>query len=68
MFSGAVLIAPTGAGKTTRVPPALLDAEFSGALAQAVAGGAQVTQISAIGPYDWATNTIVSELAGACVE
>jgi ATP-dependent helicase HrpB len=29
--SGLVLRAPTGAGKTTRVPPALLDAGFAGA-------------------------------------
>jgi hypothetical protein len=43
-------------------------AEFSDALAKAIAGGAQVTQIAAVGPYDWPTNTIVSALASACVE
>jgi hypothetical protein len=43
-------------------------AEFSDALANAIAGGAQVTQIAAVGAYDWATNTMVSELASACVE
>ena len=34
--SGAVLVAPTGAGKTTRVPPALLAAE--------IGGGRQITR------------------------
>jgi Domain of unknown function (DUF4382) len=43
-------------------------AEFSNALAKAISGGAQVTQITAVGPYDWPTNTIVSALASACVE
>ncbi len=43
-------------------------AEFSSALSKAISGGAQVTQITAIGPYDWPTNTIVSALASACVE
>jgi hypothetical protein len=41
---------------------------FSDALAQAIAGGAQVSQIAAVGPYDWTTNTITAALASACVE
>lgn len=43
-------------------------AAFSDALAQALAGGAELSQIAAIGPYDWPTNTVVTALASACVE
>jgi hypothetical protein len=41
---------------------------FSAGLAQAIAGGAHVKQVAAIGTYDVATNSIESPLASVCIE
>jgi hypothetical protein len=41
---------------------------FSKALQQAVAGGAEVSQVSAIGQYEEPTNTLVTPLVSACVK
>lgn len=43
-------------------------ASFSSALGQAIAGGAEVSQIAAIGQYDTPTHTITTPLASACVQ
>ncbi len=41
---------------------------FSKALQQAVAGGAEVSQVSAIGQYEEPTNTLVTPLVSVCVK